>query len=151
MTETKSIAYGLLTLRITLFLLMVMWALLKITAPGSYGASDDGAGIFGSFYGVSLDQGLVLAVGVGQVLFLIAFLAGAARTITTGGVLLMNAATLVVSLPMILPAFAGGGNILFAASFPVFGASLALFLMRQHDTMLSLSGLSKTKGAMPAT
>lgn len=138
MSNNNAVPYGLFAIRITLFILMFMWALLKITAPQSYGVSDDGSGIFGSFYGVGLGQSVVLFVGVAQIAFLLAFAAGVAKFITTGGVMIMNLATLLVSLSTILPAFAGGGNILFAASFPVFGASLALFLMRDHDTFLSV-------------
>ncbi len=146
MSNANSISLGLFATRVTLFIFMAMWALLKVTTPASYGASENGAGIFGNFYGVSLGESLVLVAGIAQLLFLLAFVAGAAKLITTGGVLLMNAATLLVSLPTILPAVAGGGNILFAASFPVFGASLALFLMRKHDTFLSLGGSNAAAG-----
>ena len=87
-----------------------------------------------------------MIAGLAQIAFLIAFAAGAAKLITTGGVLVMNAVTLLVSLPQIVPAIAGGGNILFAASLPVFGASLMLFFARNHDTFLSV-GTQKTATA----
>ena len=54
MNSTNSLAYGLFATRVTLFIFMAMWALLKITTPASYGVSENGAGIFGNFYGVSL-------------------------------------------------------------------------------------------------
>lgn len=146
MHSTNSLAYGLFATRVTLFIFMAMWALLKITTPASYGVSENGAGIFGSFYGVSLGQTVVMIAGLAQIAFLIAFVAGAAKLVTTGGVLAMNAVTLLVSLPQIVPAIAGGGNILFAASLPVFGASLMLFLARDHDTFLSV-GTQKTAAA----
>ncbi len=60
--------------------------------------------------------------------------------------MVMNLASLLVSPPQILPAFAGGGNMLFVASFPVFGASLALFLMREQDTFLCLSARDDMPG-----
>lgn len=134
-SPARQTAYGLLALRVSLFLLMIVWALLKITTPQSYA----GEGIFSNYYGVSLGTAPVLAMGALQIAFLLAFVAGVARTITSGGVLLMNAVSLVVSLPTILPTFVGGGNPLFAASFTVLGASLALFLMREQDTFLSVS------------
>jgi putative oxidoreductase len=137
MLKSDATSSGLFIIRLTLFLLMIMWALLKLTAPAAYGASEDGTGIFGSFYGISLSQSLVFSIGLVQIAFLFAFLAGVAKFITTGGVMVMNLATLLVSLPAILPVFVGEGNILFAASFPIFGASLALFLMREQDTLLS--------------
>jgi len=138
MTDTNSMRYSLFALRLSLFLFMLAWALLKVATPASYGAGPEGGGIFGSFYGVTLGQTLVYAMGLAQIAFLLAFLAGIAKVFTTGGVLLMNTATLLVSLPDIAPAFAGGGKILFVASIPVLGASLALFLMRDQDTFLSL-------------
>ncbi len=137
MLKSNATSYSLFAIRLSLFAFMIMWALLKVTTPASYGVSDGGTGIFGSFYGINLGQGVVYGVGLAQIAFLLAFLAGVAKFVTTGGVMIMNLITLVVSLPTILPAFVGGGNILFAASFPVFGASLALFLLREHDTFLS--------------
>ncbi len=69
MTHSNPSRYGLFGLRVSLFLFMIAWALLKITTPAAYGASDAGGGIFGSFYGVSLGQTLVTAVGLVQILF----------------------------------------------------------------------------------
>lgn len=144
MLKSNSVGYGLFAVRVSLFCLMIMWALLKVTTPASYGGSDASPGIFSSFYGVSPGIGAVYVIGLAQIAFLLAFLAGIAKFITTGGVMLMNLASLVVSMPAIIAALTGGGNILFAASFPVFGASLALFLMRDQDVFLSLG---KSTGA----
>lgn len=140
MPSSNQQAHGLFAIRVTLFIFMAMWALLKITTPAAYGVSENGGGIFGNFYGIDLGQTVVMITGLAQIAFLFAFVAGLAKFVTTGGVLLMNTVTLLVSLPQILPAVAGGGNILFAASLPVFGASLMLFLAREQDTFLSVSG-----------
>ena len=45
---------------------------------------------------------------------------------------------MVVSAPKFLAPFADKPNLLFLAAVPVFGASLAHFLMRKNDTFLSL-------------
>ncbi|MEM7710211.1 MAG: hypothetical protein AAF264_05565 [Pseudomonadota bacterium] len=140
MPTDRSTGHALLALRLTLFLFMLMWALVKVLNPASYGGTEEGPGIFGTFYGIDFGTGAVLIIGVAQVAFLLAFVAGIAKTVTTGGVLAMNLVTLIASLPTILPALAGGGNLLFAASIPVFGASLALFLMRERDVVLSYGG-----------
>ncbi|GIT91493.1 hypothetical protein JANAI62_19500 [Jannaschia pagri] len=132
--SSRSTAYGLFSIRVSLFLFMLAWALVKVTNPAAYA----GEGIFATYYGTGLGTGLVLAIGVAQIAFLLAFVAGVARMITTGGVLAMNAGTLLVSLTTILPTYVGGGNLLFVASLPVFAASLALFLMRDQDTLLSV-------------
>ncbi len=142
MPSTTSTAYALFAIRISLLIFMLMWAVFKIMNPASCGVSEGGSGIFGKFYGIELGEGLVYIIGFAQILFLLAFGAGVLKLFTTGGVFLMNLATLVVSLPSILTSLGGEGNLLFAASFPVLGASLALFLMRDQDTFLSF-GASK--------
>ena len=138
MTSPSHTKLALLSLRISLFLLMIVWAYLKIAAPVSYaGDGAERAGIFAGFYGVSIGQNIVLAIGYLQIAFLLAYLAGLFKTITVGGVLLMNIATLIVSMPKILNPFEQP-NLLFLASVPILGASLAHFLMRKDDTLLSL-------------
>ena len=117
---------------------MIVWAYLKIAAPVSYaGDGAEKAGIFAGFYGVSIGKSVVLAIGIAQIIFLLAYLAGLFKTITVGGVLIMNATTLLVSMPKILNPFEQP-NLLFLASVPILGASLAHFLMRKDDTFLSL-------------
>jgi len=138
MTSARNTQLALFSLRLSLFILMIVWAYLKITAPASYaGDGAEHAGIFAGFYGVSVGQGLVLVIGVAQIVFLLAYVAGLFKTITVGGVLLMNAASLLVSMPKILNPFEQP-NLLFLASVPILGASLAHFLMRKDDTFLSL-------------
>ncbi len=117
---------------------MIVWAYLKIVAPGAYaGDGGENPGIFAGFYGISVGQNIVLGLGIAQIIFLLAYLAGLFKTITVGGVLLMNATSLLVSMPKILNPFEQP-NLLFLASVPILGASLAHFLMRKDDTFLSL-------------
>lgn len=138
MTSSKNTQLALFSLRLSLFILMVVWAYLKIAAPVSYaGDGAEKAGIFAGFYGISIGQSAVLAIGIAQIIFLLAYLAGLFKTVTVGGVLLMNAASLLVSMPKILNPFEQP-NLLFLASVPILGASLAHFLMRKDDTFLSL-------------
>lgn len=138
MTSSRNTQLALFSLRLSIFILMVVWAYLKIAAPVSYaGDGAENAGIFAGFYGVSVGANIVLAIGIAQIIFLLAYLAGLFKTITVGGVLLMNAASLLVSMPKILNPFEQP-NLLFLASVPILGASLAHFLMRKDDTFLSL-------------
>ncbi|MBA4782043.1 MAG: hypothetical protein H2045_02325 [Rhizobiales bacterium] len=138
MTQTTSTGLALFSLRVSIFLLMIVWAVLKIMAPVSYAGSTEAPGIFERFYGFSVDANTVYIVGAIQIAFLIAYLLGVFKTVTTGGVLLMNLSSLIVSYEKILAPMAERGNILFVAAIPVFGASLAHFLMRREDRFLSL-------------
>lgn len=140
MTSPSSIKISLLSLRVSLFLLMIVWAALKVIAPVSYaGDGVEKAGIFASFYGVGVGENIVLILGIAQIIFLLAYLVGIFKTITVGGVLFMNAVTLLVSLPKILNPFEPQtSNLLFLASVPILAASLAHFLMRKDDTLLSV-------------
>lgn len=138
MTSTRNTQIALFSLRLSLFILMVAWAYLKVKNPASYaGDGGDNGGIFGGFYGLSFGQNIVLIMGVAQIVFLLAYLAGLFKTITVGGVLLMNTITLLVSMPKIINMYQDK-NILFVASVPIFAASLAHFMMRKDDTFLSL-------------
>lgn len=136
MNDEKSTQYGLFAIRLTIFILMIMWAVLKIAAPESYAGGDE-PGIFEKFYGVSIGANIVYALGAAQVLLLLAYMLGLFKFVTTGAVMLMNLASLIVSLPLILDP-GTKPNILFLTAVPVFGASLAHFLMRKQDTFLSL-------------
>ena len=138
MPASRNTQFALFSLRISIFILMIVWASIKILAPVSYaGDGAEKAGIFAGFYGVSVSENIVLIIGIVQIIFLLAYLAGLFKTITTGGVLLMNAVSLAVSMPKILTPFEQP-NLLFLASVPILGASLAHFLMRKDDTFLSL-------------
>ena len=138
MTNERSTELGLFSLRLTIFILMIVWAGLKIIAPGAYAGAGDNPGIFQGFYGVSIGAQIVLILGIAQIIFLLAYVAGLFKTITVGGVLLMNFASMAVSSPKFFAPFADKPNLLFLAAVPVFGASLAHFLMRKNDTYLSL-------------
>ena len=136
--KPNSTHLALFSLRISIFILMIVWATLKVMAPGAYAGAEDSPGIFENFYGVGTGPSIVLVLGILQIVLLLAFLAGAFKTITYGAVALMNGVTLLVSIPTILSAFGPPPAILFVASVPIFGASLALFLMRKQDQFLSI-------------
>lgn len=138
MTNDRSTELGLFSLRLTIFILMIVWAGLKIIAPGAYAGAGDNPGVFQHFYGISIGGQIVWALGIAQVIFLLAYMAGLFKTITVGGVMLMNLSSMVVSAPKYFAPFADKSNLLFLASVTVFGASLAHFLMRKNDTYLSL-------------
>ena len=138
MSNSHSTAHALFILRLTIFILMIVWAVLKIVEPGAYAGAGDNPGILQKFYGISAGVNIVYAIGALQIVLLVAYVLGFFKTITIGVVMLMNLSSLLVSMPKIIEPLAEKGNLLFVAAIPVFGASLAHFLMRREDTYLSL-------------
>ena len=129
----RRLAACLLLLRLSVGLVMLVWAFDKILNPSHGGA------VLESFYGVSLaDNSAIRALGVVQGLIVIAFLIGFARTWTYGAVLLMHGTTALISWSAYLEPLK---NILFFAAWPMLAACITLFLLRDHDRIASVSGL----------
>ena len=131
MTEDKSVGLGLFALRIGLAILFLIWALDKLLKV------EHGQAVFGAFYGQEgISTTIVYALGALQLLLVLAFAAGAFKTVTYGALLLMHLATTIVSLKLHADPF-GTPNILFWANWPILGGLIALFLMRKYNTMFS--------------
>ena len=115
----------LLLLRLSVGLVMMVWAFDKMLNPGH------GAAVLEGFYGLSgVGETIIRAIGVGQALLVLAFLAGLARTWTYGAVLAMHATTTLVSWSAYLQPLK---NILFFAAWPMLAALVTLFLLRDAD------------------
>src|SRR5688500_6222769 len=83
---------SLLLLRLSLGLVMMVWAFDKILNPGH------GAAVLEGFYGLAgVGEQVIRIMGFAQALIVLAFLLGFAKTWTYGAVLLMHAVTTLVS------------------------------------------------------
>lgn len=126
----QKLPWALLALRIGIFIVMFVWALDKFVTP------EHTAAVFEGFYGLSgLSSTLAAVLGVLQVGLCLAFIAGLWKTITYGLILIMHAASTFSSFPQYLDAF---NNLLFFAAWPMLAACIALFMLREYDTKLSL-------------
>jgi hypothetical protein len=131
---SRKLALCLLLLRLSVGLVMMIWAFDKILNPGH------GAAVFESFYGLSgVGEAVIRGIGVAQALIVLAFLCGVARTWTYGAVLAMHGITTLVSWSAYLQPLK---NILFFAAWPMLAALITLFLLREHDRMGTLGGRS---------
>ncbi len=129
MTTPRRIAFSLLALRLGVFVVMFMWTLDKFLRP------DHAAGIFANFYGIDgLDANMAYLAGGLEMLLLGAFVLGIARRWSYGLVLLIHAASTFSSWEQYLAPF-DGPNLLFFAAWPMLAACLALYLLRDSDTM----------------
>jgi hypothetical protein len=138
MTEdlNRKLAISLLLLRLSLGLVMMVWACDKMFNP------DHGGAVLQSFYGISgAGEQVVRGLGVVQALIVATFLLGLARTYSYGAVLLMHAVTTFVSWNAYLDPLK---NILFFSAWPMLAGLIALFLLRDHDRIASLSGRGRT-------
>jgi len=123
---------SLLLLRLSLGLVMMVWAFDKILNP------DHGAAVLEGFYGLSgVGEQIVRGIGVVQGLIVLAFLLGVAKIWTYGAVLLMHAATTLVSFGAYLEPLK---NILFFAAWPMLAGLVTLFLLRAEDRIATIGG-----------
>lgn len=128
----RRLRISLLLLRLSLGLVMMVWAFDKILNPSH------GAAVFESFYGLSgIGESVIPIIGIAQALLVVAFLAGVARTWTYGAVLLMHAVTTLVSWSAYLHPLK---NILFFAAWPMLAGLITLFLLRHEDRIASFGG-----------
>ena len=128
--ETK-LARALLVIRLSIAAFLMVWVADKFLVP------DHAQRVFENFYLSSPSSGLLLAIALAQLLLVLAFAAGVFKTYSYGAVLLMHAASTAASWKILINPLAVP-NILFVAAIPVLGAMIALFLMREHDTLWTI-------------
>lgn len=120
---------SLLVLRLGVFIVMLMWMLDKFFNPEHAGK------VFSAFYGIDgTSVALFYGVGSAQLLIIIAFIAGVWRRVSYGLVLAMHAVSTFSSWSQYLDPF---NNLLFFAAWPMLAACLALYWLREEDTLFS--------------
>ncbi len=136
-SDTRHLPLSLLLIRLSMVLFLIPWVIDKFLRPGHAIAVLEG------FYGLAgLGAPLVLALGVAQALVLLLFALGIARTWSYGLVLVMHTLTTLVSWKQYLDPYTGA-NILFFAAWPTLAACIALFLLREHDTLWTVGSRRK--------
>lgn len=122
--QTK-LATSLLLLRIGIFIVFLFWGLDKLLVP------EHAVKVLSGFYGIDLSINAMIALGVAQLVFLGAFLAGMWKKYTYGAILILHAGSTFSSFGKYMDQF---NNLLFFASWPMLAACVALFLLRDYDT-----------------
>ncbi len=127
MNSEKRLNISLLGLRLSVFLVMLMWTLDKIIRP------DHAAGVFSNFYALEgLGSSIFVILGVLELVLLLGFVLGLARRFTYAAVLLLHAGSTLSSWQQFLHPYEGS-NLLFFAAWPMLAACLALYLLRDSD------------------
>ncbi len=120
----------LFLLRIGVFIVMLMWTLDKFVRPGH------AAGIFKKFYGIDgLSPTVFYVIGALELLLLVGFVTGTAKRYTYGLVLLLHTISTLSSYQQYLAPF---DNLLFFAAWPMLAACIALYLLRDLDTLWAM-------------
>ena len=129
MNLQKRLSWALLFLRLSVFLVMLMWTLDKFIRP------EHAAGVFAHFYTMAgLGASTFQVLGAIELLLLLAFVAGFARRFTYGSVLLLHAGSTLSAWHQYLHPDEGV-NLLFFAAWPMLAACVALYLLRDSDSM----------------
>lgn len=124
------IRFSLLALRLGVALVFAFWSLDKILHPEHAGR------VFELFYHVpGVARGVLAVLGGAQLLLTAAFAAGVAKRFTYGSILVLHAISTLSSYQQYLDPF---GNLLFFAAWPMLAACLALYLLRDLDTLATL-------------
>jgi len=140
MSQQTRLSWVLLALRLTVFAVMMMWTIDKFVRP------EHAAGIFQHFYAIGgIGATVVHVLGVLELALLTAFVVGFARRWSYGLVLLLHAVSTLSSWRQYLQPFEGA-NILFFAAWPMLAACLALYSLRDADT-LTVEGRQQTSRA----
>lgn len=125
---------SLLLLRLGVFSVMIMWTIDKFINP------DHAARVFAHFYLISgLEENMILAIGVIQLIVVVAFLFGYKKTYSYGAVLILHAISTLSSYTKYMEPWIDR-NLLFFAAWPMLAACMVLFLLRDQDLLLSYSG-----------
>lgn len=130
----RHLPLSLFLIRVSVVLMLTPWVADKFINPGHAIA------VFEGFYGLGgIAENLVLAIGVAQVALLLCFALGLLRFWSYGLVMLMHAGSTLSSWKQYLAPF-DGANLLFFAAWPMLAACIALFMLREHDSLLSVGG-----------
>jgi hypothetical protein len=127
---TRHLAQSLLFMRLTVFLVMFVWTVDKFLDPSH------AMRIFDYFYGIGgVTDTVVFVMGALQMALVLAFVAGFRKRVSYGLVMLMHAGSTLSSWRQYMDPF---DNLLFFAAWPMLGACVALYLLRDSDTLLSV-------------
>lgn len=133
----KALGWSLFSLRVGVFIVMMMWTLNKFINPEST------ARVFQGFYGLpGITETISFGLGALQAAVIVAFLAGFKKRYSIGIVFLMHLVSTLASFGKYLDPWTSP-NLLFFTAWPMLAAVLTLYLLRDYDTLFSLGGKSE--------
>lgn len=129
MLNSNKLAVPLLLMRISVFVVMLLWTLVKFLQP------ERAKIVYQNFFHIpGLDGTTFAFIGVLELLIILGFLVGYKKKLLYGSVLLLHSITTLASYKEYCAPFEGV-NILFFAAWPMLAACYALYVLRDQDTM----------------
>lgn len=126
MNADERIRRALLLLRLSVFLVMLMWTFDKLLNPAHT------AQVYTYFYRVGgLGSRVSYAIGAAELLLIVAFVAGFQKRFTYGAVLVLHAISTLAAFRQYLDPLS---NLLFFAAWPMLAACFTLYTLRDLDT-----------------
>jgi len=123
--------WSLLSLRLGVFIVMIMWTMDKFVNPGH------SAQVFEHFYGISGANNFVAyTLGVLQLILVLAFVTGVKKRVTYGLIFIIHGLSTLSSYSVYLDGF---NNLLFFAAWPMWAACLTLYLLRDEDVKFTIN------------
>jgi putative oxidoreductase len=138
MQKPSTLELSLLMMRLATAIFLLVWAIDKIVNQGH------AQNVFKTFYFATPPPQVLTSLGVVQTLIVVGFAIGFARFWTYGAVLLMHAASTLSTFGRLINPWGPGAQPLFWAAVPVLTAMIALFLLREHDRLLSIDAARAT-------
>ena len=136
MTEKNRIEWALFLLRAGIFVVMFTWTLDKFIAP------DHAAHVYEKFYFIgNLGPTIMLAIGIMEMVFILAFMGGLWKRYTYGFVMIVHGVSTFASWEFYTVKI----NLLFFAAWPMLAACVALYLLRDMDTKFTMRNCSKCR------
>ena len=132
MTSYNRLPLALLFLRLSVFLVMMVWTVDKLLHP------QHAAAVYKHFYMIGgLGDSIMMIIGAFEVVLLVGFVIGFQKKLTYGAVLVLHAISTLTSYKQYLAPFADK-NLLFFAAWPMLAACYAVFILRDRDTLFTV-------------
>lgn len=133
MSAQDRTATALLTLRLSVFVVMLVWTLDKFINP------EHAARVYEMFYFIpGVGETALVVIGAAEMLLIVAFVIGWQKRWTYGAVFLLHAVSTLSSYKQYLAPFEYSTNLLFFAAWPMLAACFTLYYLRDLDTRLTI-------------
>lgn len=131
MTEERKIQIGLLLIRVSVAAVFLAWTSNKIFF------AERSVRMMSNYYFLPFTPNILLILGILEIGLVLVFLSGKFRNWTYAAILIGHTASTLVSSPRFFPPYEFHA-LLYLTAFPMLGACIALYLLRDRDTLFTL-------------